>query len=100
MQGPIYKFFRVRWTEAYYQLNPEERQALFTKIENISKEQGVKTLALCNSNWSNERWDGFGVEEFSDMEALVKHNAALAAAEWFRYIDAETMLGTAFPQDA
>jgi hypothetical protein len=96
MAGPIYKFYRVRLTEAFYQLSPAERQALLEKIEEIGKQGGVKPLVFCNSSWSNEQWDAFGVEEFPDLAAIQAHKAALDAVDWFRYIQAETMLGTAW----
>jgi hypothetical protein len=96
MAGPIYKFFRARPTEAFYQLSPAERQAMLAKIEEIGKQAGVKVLVQCQSSWSNEEWDAFGVEEFADLEAVRKHKAALDAVDWFRYIKSESMLGTAW----
>ncbi len=100
MPGPIYKFFRVRFTEAYYQLSPEERAALMARSEGISAQHGVKLHVLCDSNWSNEQWTGFGLEEFPDLETLQQHNTALAAIDWFRYLECETMLGTAYTAGA
>lgn len=94
--GPIYKFFRVRMTEAFYQLSPAERQAMLEKIEEIGNQGGVKRVILCQSSWSNEQWDVFGVEEFADIEAVQQHQTALGAVDWLRYIESETMLGTAW----
>lgn len=94
MEGPIYKFFRVRWSEAYYQLSPAERGQLMQKIEGIGKQFGVKSIILCNTCWNDEQWLGFGLEEFPDMETVHKHNLALVEADWYRYIHSETMLGT------
>ena len=95
MEGPIYKFYRVRWTEAYYQLSQTERDSLLAKIGEMGKQFGVKLVVLCDSAWSNERWTAFGVEEFPDMATVQKHNAALAKVDRFCYIECETMLGTA-----
>lgn len=95
MNGPIYKFFRVRWTAAWYHLSQAERDAMLAKIGDLGKQYGVKQMLVCNSSWSNEGWSGFGVEEYPDMDTLYKHNAALLEAEWFQYFDSETMLGTA-----
>lgn len=36
-----------------------------------------------------------GLEEFPDMQAVANYNAALLALGLFRYVDSETMLGTA-----
>jgi hypothetical protein len=96
MAGPIYKFFRVRTTEAFYQLSRAERQALLDKIVEIGNQSGLKRLVFCDSSWSNEQWTAFGVEEFVDLEAVQKHTAALDAVDWLRYIESETMLGTAW----
>ena len=95
MDGPIYVFFRVRLTEAWYQLSPTERDNLLAKIVELGKPYGVKRIINCNSRWSNERWAEFGVEEFPDIAAYHKYNTALEEAGWYRYIDSETMLGTA-----
>ena len=32
MAGPIYKSFHARWTEAWYQLTEEQREALFGTV--------------------------------------------------------------------
>ena len=100
MNGPIYKFFRLRPTTAWYQLSKAEQDAVMAKIGDLEKQFGVKVLQVCNSSWSNERWTAFGVEEYPDVESVRKHDAAIRELGWFRYVDAETMLGTAWPSDA
>lgn len=62
MPGPIYKLFRVRWAEAYYQLSPAEKEAMIEKIDQIGRDAGLKRHVLCDSSWSNEQWTGFGVD--------------------------------------
>jgi hypothetical protein len=95
MDGPIYVFFRGRFTEAWYQLSQTEKDNLLAKIDAQGKPFGLKRVLMCNSRWSNERWQVFGVEEFPDIATYQKYNIALEEADWFRYIDSETMLGTA-----
>lgn len=95
MQGPIYKFHRLRVTEAFYALTQDERDALLAKIGELQVQHGVKTIATCDSSWHDERWMRFGLEEFPDMQTVVTYNAALLALGLFRYVDGETMLGTA-----
>jgi hypothetical protein len=94
MDGPIYKFFRVRFIEAWYQLSQAEKDKLFAQNTALQKQFGIKSLALCNSSWSNERWTAFGIEEYPDMTTVEQFNAALVKEDWFRYIETETMLGT------
>jgi hypothetical protein len=96
MDGPIYVFFRARPTEAWYQLSQTEKDNLFAKIDALGEPFGLKRVVNCNSRWSNERWVTFGVEEFPDIAAYQKYNSALEQADWYRYIDSETMLGTAW----
>ncbi|HXF62123.1 MAG TPA: DUF6616 family protein [Caldilineaceae bacterium] len=96
MATPIYKYFRLRWREAWYQLSQDEQQAILAKIEAAMNESGGKTVILCRSDWSNERWSGFGVEEFPNIEAVQQYAERLDGLGWFRYFDGETMLGTRF----
>jgi hypothetical protein len=96
MDGPVYKFFRVRFIEAWYQLSQAEKDSLLAKGDELLKQVGGKTLAICNSSWNNEQWPVFGVEEYPDMASVKKHNDALHQLDWFRYIECETMLGTAW----
>ena len=95
MQGPIYKFYRLRATEAFYALTQAERDALLAKIGELQVQHGVKTIVTCNSSWHDERWMNFGLEEFPDMQTVVNYTAALLDLGLFRYVDSETMLGTA-----
>ena len=40
MAQPIYKFFRVRFSEAWYQLSEEEQNSLETKVNQALQEVG------------------------------------------------------------
>jgi hypothetical protein len=51
-------------------------------------------VLLCNSEWSNEQWSGFGVEEFPDIEAVQQFSRALSELNWGRYLTGITTLGT------
>jgi hypothetical protein len=95
MQGPIYKFFRIRMTEAYYVLSQAEKDAMLARLDELRQQHGVKSIVNCNTSWHDERWVYFGLEEFPDMQVVANYNTALQAMELFRYIDSETMLGTA-----
>jgi hypothetical protein len=95
MQGPIYKFYRLRPTAALYALTQAERDAILAKIGELQAQHGVKTIVTCDTSWNDERWMNFGLEEFPDMQTVVNYNAALVALGLFRYVESETMLGTA-----
>jgi hypothetical protein len=96
MEGPIYKFFRVRWTQAGHQLSPAERNELLAKEGELRNQLGLKNLVLCDSGWSNELWMAFGVHEYPNMDAVVKHYQGMLAIDLFRYMDSESMMGTPF----
>jgi hypothetical protein len=96
MNGPIYLFYRARPTDAWYQLSKTERDNLLAKIDAIGQQFGLKRVVNCNSRWSNERWFIFGVEEYPDLATYQNYSTALEEADWYRYVDSETMLGTAW----
>jgi len=94
MEGPVYKFFRIRMTEAWYQLSEEERNGILAQEAEIRAKLGVTNLAWCNSGWNNERWELFGIHEYPDMDTMRKHYDGMVSKGMFRYMDSETMLGT------
>jgi hypothetical protein len=86
--------YKVRPTEAWYRSNPAEQEALLKQVDEALDEAGGKRVVDCNSQWASDRWMGSGVEEFPSLEAQQKHTELLSALNWFRYIDADTLLGT------
>ena len=94
MGKPVYKTFKVSWTEAAYALSEEEREALLAKLGEALDAVGCKRVVLCDSTWASDRWSAFGVEEFPDIEALQKHAQLLNEIDWYRYIEADTLIGT------
>ena len=100
MAGPVYKMFYARMKEAWFQLSKEERDSLFGKIEEAMKKVGGKPMIICNSSWSSEKWWFWGVEEYPSIEAVQEHTNLLNEMEWLRYVDSETLLGTAVPDNS
>lgn len=98
MAGPVYKMFRARWTNAWFQLSNEEQDALFGKIQEAMKKVGGKSMLICDSSWTSERWWFWGVEEYPNIEAVQEHTRLLNEFGWLRYVDSETLLGTAAPE--
>lgn len=90
----IYKSFQFRFKDPWYQLSKEEQRALVAKISNAFDSVGGKRILMCNSGWSSEEWQGFGVEEFPDIEAVRPHTRLLHELNWFRYLDGRSVLGT------
>jgi hypothetical protein len=96
MDMPIYKLFLVKYTDAWYQLTPEEQQKLATQVDAALEQVGGKRVVMAVSMWSNEQWSGFGVEQFPSLEAAVEHTKILWKLNWYRYIESETYQGIEF----
>ena len=94
MAQSIYKVFLARPLEAWYQLSQEEQASLLAKVNEALEKAGGKTVVLCNSSWSSEQWQFFGVEEFPNIEAIQKQAALHNELNWLRYIESVTVLGT------
>ena len=94
MAGPIYKMFYSRMKEPWFQLSPTDQQTLFTKVNAAMKSVGGTSTLLCDSSWASEKWVTWGVEEFPSLEAVQEYARCLVELEWFRYCEAETLLGT------
>ena len=94
MAGSIYKMFQARWTEAWYQLSQEQRDALFKTMGETGERLGVKAVIICDSSWNSEKWLFWGVEEYPSLEAVQEYTNGLNKIDWFRYIESETLLGT------
>lgn len=97
MAQKIYKLFLGKPTEAWYQLSKEEQDNLLARLHDALEKVGGKRLVLCESSWASERWEFFGVEEFSDIEAEQKHSKLLNELNWFRYVETISVLGTEWP---
>ena len=57
-------------------------------------------MITCDSTWSSEKWWFWGVEEYPSIEAVQEYAKVLVEIGWLRYIDSETLLGTAVPQNS
>lgn len=93
MSKPIYKLYLGKMTEAWYQLSEEKQHALLVKVHDALVQVGGKPVISCDPTWSTEEWHFWGVEEFPDIEAVMKHTKLLAALKWERYVDTLTVLG-------
>ena len=99
MSKPIYKVWLGKWTEAWYDLSPEEQQERSEKGQQALAEVGGETVITCMSSWSSENYLGWGVEKFPDIEAAQKHAELLLQLNWFHYIESTSYLGTELPLD-
>ena len=94
MGKPVYELVQFRFKEAWYALSKEERAKLMAQVMELREQAAAKGLISCESMWSSHRWLFFGVSEYPNIEALQQHYADLDKIDWWRYVEAETMLGT------
>lgn len=98
MAKTIYKLFLGKMSEAWYQLSPQEQESLMAKVDSALDQVGGSQTLICDSSWSSEQWQFFGIEEFSDIEAGQKHADLLGELNWSRYVESMTVLGTRYGQ--
>jgi hypothetical protein len=97
MASPVYKFWRSRPTEAWYQLSEEEQNAHMAQVQEARRTVGGKTIIMCTPAWSAQQWLLCGVEEFPDVDAAQRHTQLLNELGHFRYTTGESMLSTQWP---
>ncbi len=97
MSEPIYKMFMFRNTEAYYQASEEVRNEFLGKLDAAFQKVGGKRLVWCNSYWSSDQWQVFGVEVFPNIEAVQQYSQAMNELNLSRYVESVSLLGTEFP---
>jgi hypothetical protein len=94
MAEPVYKFWRSRPKEAWYQLSEEEQNAHMAKSVQALETVGGKKIITCTPAWSTEDWLLCGVEEFPSVEAVQQHTQLLFDIDHFRHFEGESTLGS------
>jgi hypothetical protein len=93
--SPIYKCSILRRvTEAWYSLSDNEQKQLLEQVDQVLKDAGGERVVLYDLRWSADGAAFFGVEKFPNMEAVQEHAQLLDKINWFRYVEAESFLGT------
>lgn len=94
MAEPVYAMFYLRMTEAWYQLTEKQQNTALDKVFAINKKLRVETIILCDSGWSNDEWQFFGVDKFPNLETLQEQHKRFDEIPWFRYVYQKSILGT------
>lgn len=94
MAQQIYKSYYANAREAWYQLSKAEQDSLLQKVVAALAKVGGKSIVNCNSGWSTDAYQLFGLEVFPSLEAAQEHNKLLNELNWFRYLDGFSILGT------
>jgi hypothetical protein len=98
MAQPIFVVFFAKFKEPYYKLTKAEQDKLDEQSTAALKQVGAERIVACMSFWANEKWLGWGVEKYPDIEAVQKHAMILYELNWFEYFESKTYLGTEMPQ--
>lgn len=93
MGQPVLKMYQMRYKEAWFTLTRQEQAVILEKVNEALKKVGGSHVTTCLSLWSSERWMGFGVERFPDIEAVLLHTQMLYDIGWYRYVEADSQLG-------
>ena len=95
MSEPVYKLVVFKgYTEAYYQLSKEEQRRLYDKATAVDEKYGVEWVVQCDSRWATEAIPWWDVIKYPSMEACQQSTAESENFDWWRYVDAESTLGT------
>jgi len=95
MSTKIYKLCLIRgYTEAYYQLSEDGRKNLWDKVGQAIDKAGAKMATpYYNCRWANDQYATWFTMEYPSIEAAMADTAGVEAAELFRYMVSETILG-------
>lgn len=78
---------------AFYDATDAEKAEAMKTFE-IQRSLGVHALVNVRTRYIDERWDSWGVELYPNMEALLEKARAQEKANWWKFLQARTFLGT------
>ena len=99
MSQPIYKVWRARYRESWYQLSKSDQDALSERVMNSLDNVGGKTVVVLDVRWSDDKWEAAGVEVYPNIEAVQKNAQDMQSYGWFRYVEGESYLATEYPSE-
>lgn len=93
MNEQIYRFYRGKFTNAWYQLTQSEKDQVLADMGKAFQESGGKSaVGPCHTCWSSE-WYVFGVEVYPNLEAVQKWRDTMDRIGCFQYFELESMIG-------
>ena len=96
MNKPIYKLFKSKKLNPWYQLSREERGNLISQLDFAFERAGGKRPILLDTSWSSDKWYVSGVEIFPNIEAVQDYMVELKKMEWSKYCESRNILGTEY----
>ena len=96
----IYKVYMMNYRPAWYALGKPAQDELMGKIAESLGKAGGKMLLVAASLWADEKWAGWGIEEYPNIEGVIQHAQAIWDHHWYRYIKSWSTLGISFEPEA
>ncbi len=97
MDQSIYKVWMMKYTDAWYKLTPEEQKTHLAKVEESLKSVGAELVMMRVSVWASEEWLAWGVEKYSNLQAVQQHGMNLYAMGHYHYFEGKSHLGIEMP---
>jgi hypothetical protein len=94
VDGPICVLWKGKRTEAWYHLSDQEAADLLQKDSETIRRLGGRNVVSCDSRWSSEQWEWFGIDEMPTLEAHLAHIDALEEVHFFQFWDVEFTVAT------
>ena len=85
--------------EAYYHHSEEEKNKLWDQIRDGMKKTGTKVIGNYECRWPNDKYESFILMEYRDTQLLIDEIVNATKADRFRYLESETILGIAVPEE-
>jgi hypothetical protein len=95
----IYKLWFAKYKGAFNALTEAAQNEHLGKVGQALTDAGGKELLMCTSVWADEKWTGWGIEEFPNIEAVQAHTMALWNLDHYRYLKTWSTLGITMPPD-
>jgi len=91
----IYQLFLIKnlSNDPWEGLSSYTRDLIWARVAESIANNGGKGVLWCQTDWSNEEYDGYGVIAWPNIEAQQSHFADLRKIGWHRYVYALTILG-------
>ena len=93
MDTPLYKLYLFKRTPSYYALSEAKWAQLRAEITAQQQAFGIRNLFNAQMDWSNEKYESFGVEFFPSIDVVQAYTRCLFKLGYFKLIDSESYLG-------
>ena len=91
--------FMTRAKDSWWELSEEEKNALGEKVSESFQKVGGKPVISASCEWSNPKYQMFGVQEFPSIAALRQHFDDQRELGFTKHLEGEYVVGTPWEPD-